>query len=231
MKVGLVSLVAAATVCASACSGQTTRPRATTASSRTATVASTPVAVVGQIEMALAPAEVARECHETANAAGYAVPCPTLLPAGFRPTPTPPVAGACPFAFIQYRPVCHGWPGWFFGSSQTSSLDVAPDGFQHLVVQGAPDEVTSPARAIDGPAVPPGPVKAEGIARLSRITYHLYEVPPDNPSAFRGHLVLVWNEGGHTYAYGFHIVVSLRATRRLDLELAAHLVLVRPRDS
>jgi hypothetical protein len=56
-----------------------------------------------------------------------------------------------------------------------------------------------------------------------------YFVPPDNPSAFRGHLVLVWTQDGHTYSYGFHITGTTRAARMLDLEVMEHLKMVPPR--
>lgn len=48
-------------------------------------------------------------------------------------------------------------------------------------------------------------------------------------SAFSGHLVLVWEAYGHTYAYGFHVLDTMPVARALDLELVRHLVTVHPR--
>jgi hypothetical protein len=55
-----------------------------------------------------------------------------------------------------------------------------------------------------------------------------YLVPPDNPSAFKGHLVLVWTDSGHTYVYGFHVANTVAMARSLDLELVRHLEMVKP---
>ena len=67
------------------------------------------------------------------------------------------------------------------------------------------------------------------MGRLMRWSF----VPPDenDGSAFAGHLVLLWNAFGHTYAYGFHDLSTISITRALDLELIHHLVIVRPHAS
>jgi hypothetical protein len=56
-----------------------------------------------------------------------------------------------------------------------------------------------------------------------------YLVPLDNPSAFRGHLVLLWTASGHTYVFGFHVVETFAMARALDLALVRHLELVKLR--
>ena len=55
-------------------------------------------------------------------------------------------------------------------------------------------------------------------------------VPPatNDGSAFMSHVVLIWTEGGHTYAFGFHNIHGFRRTLDLDIELARGVVLVRP---
>jgi hypothetical protein len=44
----------------------------------------------------------------------------------------------------------------------------------------------------------------------------------------RGHDVLVWTTGGHTYAVGFHEFGTRRSTRALDVELVRGIRLVKP---
>jgi hypothetical protein len=118
------------------------------------------------------------------------------------------------------------------GSSQLSGANAGPTGFEHLVVQGAPEIVRNPARAIDGPAMLPGSrVQALGTVMVNGNLMHWYFVPPDLNigSAFAHHLVLVWTSTGHTYAYGFHDVDGIAKARTRDLQLARHLVMIRPR--
>jgi hypothetical protein len=96
-----------------------------------------------------------------------------------------------------------------------------------LVVFGAP-RVVQAARAVVGPGIRTGPLGPRGNVRVEGRLMRFYVVPPGSFSAFRGHLVLVWSQGGHTYVYGFHIVEGLAMARALDLELVMHLYLVRP---
>lgn len=172
------------------------------------------------------------ECKQTADAIGYAVPCPTALPRGIMATPG---AHGCRSAIIEAngQPGCGGaeWRDWMDGSSQLSGPNAGPAGFEHLVMQAAPRVIPDPARAIDGPATFPGSrVQPRGTVRINRSLMHLYYVPPDlnEGSAFAHHLVLVWIGSGHTYAYGFHVVTTLADARALDFELVRHLVMVPP---
>lgn len=176
-----------------------------------------------------AGARVRRECQQTANAVQYAVPCPGLLPQGMKPFP--PVHG-CDLQIVSPgdKPSCGGveWHGWFVGDGEVvhGHLLVA-----HLALQGAPRVIVNPARAIDGPAMFRGSrVDPRGKVRVAGKLMHWYFAPPatNQGSAFAGHLVLVWNSDGHTYAYGFHVLQTLAAARALDLELARHLVATRP---
>jgi hypothetical protein len=82
--------------------------------------------------------------------------------------------------------------------------------------------------------MPPGShVQPRGVVRIAGRLTHVYLVPPDHNqgSAASGHLELVWNASGHTYAYGFHVFTTLASALTLDLELARHLVVVPPRAS
>ena len=154
-----------------------------------------------------------------------------MLPIGMEPTPG---NHGCHFYFVAAAgiPGCGGaiWRGWFFGSIMVDSPYTA--GVQHLVLQGTPRVVSNPVQAIDGPGklLPSARVKSLGVAKVGGITMHWYFVAPNlnYESAFQQHLVLVWTASGHTYAYGFHVVDRLADARALDLELARHLVLVKP---
>jgi len=177
-----------------------------------------------------ASAAVRHECQRAANRLGYPIPCPTMLPQGLRPTP--PQHG-CHFAVVaaadeQVSCPSPRWHGWMFGSSQVQAPLQPPT--QHLVLQAAP-QVVDPTRAIDG-AVPPDqgyPIRPMGATRMDGRRMHWYLVPPNHGSAFAGHLVLVWNAYGHTYAYGFHVLDTLDHVRAFDLELVRHLLTVYPR--
>jgi hypothetical protein len=47
-------------------------------------------------------------------------------------------------------------------------------------------------------------------------------------SAFRGHLVLLWNDSGHTFVDGCHVVATVAMARALDIELDAHRRMLHP---
>jgi hypothetical protein len=187
--------------------------------------------MVAGVPFVAASTAVRDECEETAASVGYAVPCPTLLPAGL--SATPPVRAGCGFEIVAAdgQPGCEGveWHDWMFGSSQVGNEATA--GFQHLVVQAAPRIIRDPARAIDGPGMFPGSrVQGRGAVRIGRQTMRWYFVPPNlnMGSAFMDHLVLVWNASGHTYAYGFHVVDTLAEARALDIALVRHLKMAPP---
>lgn len=188
--------------------------------------------VVASIQFGPSPPVVLRECQSTADAAGYAVPCPMMLPEGIAPTPG---VDGCGFAFIAVggEPGCGGaeWRGWIFGSTQMTGSNAGPAGFQHLAIQGAPRVVRDPARAIDGPAMFPGSrVQARGELRVGGNAMRWYYVAPKTNigSAFMHHLVLVWTLSGHTYAYGFHVVDTFAEAHAMDVELVQHLLYVHP---
>ena len=59
---------------------------------------------------------------------------------------------------------------------------------------------------------------------------HILLVPPryNEGSAFSGHVVFVWTSGDHTYAVGFHDVVSKKVTILWDKELLRGIRLISP---
>jgi hypothetical protein len=187
------------------------------------------VATVASVPFAPVTAVVKTDCQLTADAVGYAVPCPTVLPEGMMPTP--PEEG-CRFAVVapSDSSLCRAprARGWLFGSSQVTGAGGGRPGSQHLIVFGAPRVVRSPARAVDGPLVYPERVLARGRVNVGARVMRWFDIPMGNPSAFRGHLVLLWNASGHTFVYGFHIVAGMAMARALDLELVTHLRMVSP---
>jgi len=217
---GLIGVLAVAMTVA-AC-GSTTHPSQAT---------DYPLTIAG-VAFVPTSASVDRECRQTADAVKYAVPCPTLLPAGIAATPG---VHGCRFQIVGWdrKRGCGAakWHRWMVGSSQLSGSDAGPAGFLHLVVQGAPRIVRDPARAIDGPGMVPGSrVRSRGVVTIAGKRMRWYYVPPDRNqgSAFMHHLVLVWTADRHTYAYGFHVTSTFAVARALDLELVRHLVTVRP---
>jgi hypothetical protein len=181
---------------------------------------------VGGLLFTRASTAMRTECEKTADAVGYEIPCPTMLPAGIAGTPG--MQGCPGFQIVGWDRVrgCGAvkWRGWMVGSSNTSA--------EHLVVLGAPRVVRNPARAIDGPGMQPGSrVQPRGVVMIEGKVMRWYYVPPtlNVGSAFMHHLVLVWTASGHTYAYGFHVVDTFADARALDLELVRHLVTDQPR--
>ncbi|HZT91331.1 MAG TPA: hypothetical protein VFA05_04750 [Gaiellaceae bacterium] len=172
-----------------------------------------------------APAKLRAACIATARAVGYAVPCPTRIPAGLvayggRSGCELPIIGpARPCPNTQFL-----WRGWVVGSSVTPT--------EHLVITASPRAIADDAKLVNGPAWRPG----ERVRLLGRTTIGKWRVdevfvPPslNEGSAFAGHVVLVWTVGRHTYGVGFHDVSTIRQTFRLDLALARATRLVGPR--
>jgi hypothetical protein len=187
--------------------------------------------MVAGVPFVAASTAVREDCEQTAASVGYAVPCPTLVPAGLSATPA--ARAGCGFAIVAAagQPGCGApeWDDWIVGSSQVGNGATA--GFQHLVVVAAPRIIRDPARAIDGPGMVPGSrVQGRGDVTIGGEIMRWYFVPPDLNigSAFMDHLVLVWNASGHTYAYGFHVVDTLAEARALDLALVRHLEMILP---
>jgi hypothetical protein len=170
-------------------------------------------------------------CARVARTVDYAVPCLTMLPRGLKATPG---NYGCRLGIIGAGGTGHcgrQWRHWIVGSSEVVGANAGGAQFQHLVVVGAPKIVRNPARAIDGPTMIAGSrVERLGRLHVAAIRGWFYYVPFNSNvgSAFTGHLVMVWNASGHTYAYGFHVVDGMAEARTLDLEVAKHLAIVRP---
>ncbi len=196
-----------------------------------ATVAPESPRVVGGIALERAPAVVADQCQRAANAVGYPVPCPRLLPFDGYPTP---IAG--PFAnskkahelfstgFGSFRKFAFG-DMTFPAAGTALALPFTSEG--HLVISASPPG-TDLRHLLYGPAArPDDPLVFEGTAKVLGTRGEFVRVLSTNSdSIFQGHLVLTWSSGGHYYAVGFHRVNA--ASRALDLVVARNVVLVPP---
>ena len=115
------------------------------------------------------------------------------------------------------------WRHWAVGSSYV--------GPEHLVATASPHAVANYAKVVNGPAWCPAarirPIRWETInGWRMRAVY----VPPatNDGSAFMRHVVLIWSVDHHTYGFGFHNLLGIRHTLRLDEELARYITLVGP---
>jgi hypothetical protein len=104
-------------------------------------------------------------------------------------------------------------------------------GREHLVITASPKPLTNYAKVVNGPAWnPQARVRPLGWVQIKGWRMRSVYVPPatNDGSAFMHHVVLIWNDGGHTYGIGFHDVRGIHRTLLLDEELARHVKLVRP---
>ena len=208
----LVGVLSVVVLASSGCSGDHG------VSSSTEGAASSPLP-----QLVRASGKLLAKCRAAASAVGYAVPCPTRLPAGLTPTHG---SGGCQLDIIGPGGIggcARSWRSWVVGSSETSD--------QHLAVVGTPRAVGDFAKVVNGPAWYP----AARVRVLRRLTINGWEmaavyVPPETNegSAFARHVVLIWTVRGHTYGIGFHNVRGLRQTLVLDTALAKGINLVTP---
>jgi len=165
------------------------------------------------------------DCHKTARAVGYAVPCPTRVPASLtEPSMNSPTG--CTLQIIGPGGVggcAKSWRGWVVGSSTT------PD--EHLVITASPTLLRNDAKLVNGPAWYP---KAR-VKRLTLLTINGWRIravfvpqATNDGSAFAHHVVFIWTVGQHTYGVGFHDVHGIPRTLRLDEALVRNIRLVHP---
>jgi hypothetical protein len=179
---------------------------------------------VAGVDFVPSTARIMNLCQKAADAVDYAVPCPLQVPAGLAATKVEAKI-SCPIEII--RAACSGDPesrGWVFGSSET------PDG-QHLVIQASPTPVSDYSRFMSGPPLDErSKVRIGSHLTIEGLDMSWVEVSINSDTgAFRGHLVLVWRKGGHTYGVGFHNLAGDAETRALDLALVGGIRMVVPR--
>ena len=182
-------------------------------------------AVQTGLRLVAVPRALLRKCHATARAVGYAVPCPTYVPAGlaFDPSHAPCLDIIGPGGKAACGAGGRSWRGWVVGTSNI--------GAQHLVITASPKLLENYAKLVNGPAwYPRARVRPLGWVEANGTRMRAIYVPPatNDGSAFMHHVVLAWSAGGHTYGFGFHNLSGIRGTLLLDEELARHLKLVRP---
>ncbi len=164
------------------------------------------------------------QCQRTADAVGYAVPCPTQVPAGLYPTGS---VGGCSLDVVGPGGLgkCgRAWRGWVVGSSETAD--------QHLVITASPRPLADYPRVVNGPGWYPGArVRPLRSVAVNGWRAEAIFVPPatNDGSAFAHHVVLIWTVGAHTYGVGFHNVDGIEATLRADLALVSGMKLVAPK--
>jgi hypothetical protein len=150
-------------------------------------------------------------------------PCPTRIPAGLAVGSSgqtgcldvigPGGVGGC----------ARSWRGWVIGTSNV--------GAEHLVITASPRQLTNYAKLVNGPAwYPQARVRPLGSIQINGWRMRSVYVPPatNDGSAFMSHVVLAWNDAGHTYGIGFHNTRGIHQTLLLDEELARHIRLVGP---
>ncbi len=189
-----------------------------------------------QVRFVPASAALRAECRTTAGSVGYAVPCPTRVPAivlaGHNPmrlaaTPTVLPAGVRPTRCNKLRIVgagCGTWRGWVVGSSGFGYYD-------HLVIVASPVPLRNYAKVVNGPGwYPRARVRPLGWVTVNGRRMRSVYVPPatNDGSAFAHHVVLIWTVRGHTYGMGFHNVHGIQQALSLDVALARWIELVRP---
>ncbi len=169
-----------------------------------------------------APAAFIAECHATARAVGYAVPCPLRIPLG--------LIGDGGSAACQLGIVCPGiahantqpsWQGWVIGSSTAAN--------EHLTLTASPHPLASYAELVDGPAWVPGE-RVEALAWVNVGGQRMREVyvgaAANEGSSFSDDIALIWSKGTHMYGVGFRALDGAKHALALDMELARSLKLV-----
>jgi hypothetical protein len=145
--------------------------------------------------------EVRVECQSTADSLGFAVPCPTALPVGSKPTLFE--GGNCPGRSVWIGVGCGlASTGAFASIEFTRPAGGAPG---HLVIEATPQPVSAD-EAVSFPVPPMGSVtlKSRGHLPAAGTTGEVFGVSEDSSTAFSGHTIVVWTADGHTYAAGIH---------------------------
>ena len=116
-----------------------------------------------------ASADLRAQCQATARAVGYAVPCPTRVPAGLVET-----GGGGPTACVLHilgpggsGGCAKSWRGWVVGASQTDD--------SHVVITASPRPLQNDAHVVNGPAWYPT------CALTFDQSYALHEIAPASP--------------------------------------------------
>jgi hypothetical protein len=170
---------------------------------------------LGGVSLVPASSWLRRQCRPAADRLGFAVPCPTLLPA--------PSPNAAPPILCDPRFLCGPEVGFLFEEDGF----MAPRGYVGL--DGRPRGRLAVAAARQVTAFP---VACLGGRTVARIQVHgmrggLFECPSEAGAHF-GSVLLRWRERGVVMAVSLHGYSELN--RRLVMVLAAHMKPVLPSD-
>lgn len=189
--------------------------RASTGAATVPAAAPSPAArlELGGVQLVPTSGGLRRQCLEAADLLGFAVPCPTLLPA------SPP--GAVSRSFCDPRFLCGPEDGFLF---EQRRLVLPPD---HVGVDGRGRGRLAIAAA---PRASAFPVACLGGLRVATIEVRgtpgdLYECPSE-AGAHVGGVLLRWRDAGVVMAVSLHGHSELN--RRLVVALAAHMEPVPP---
>lgn len=179
------------------------------------------------LRLVAAPPVLLWKCRATARAVGYAVPCPTSIPAGLAIGTSTTSTGCLdvigPGGRLACGPAAKPWRGWVVGTSNVGS--------QHLGITASPRPLRNYAKLVNGPAwYPRARIRPLGWVEVNGRRMRAVYVPPatNDGSMFMHHVVLVWSESGHTYGFGFHNTRGIQRALLLDEQLARYIKLVRP---
>jgi hypothetical protein len=199
-------LVCLALIALVGCSGE--RDRTTPEAARSPTVEIAGVTLVRPEQ------EVGDECRSLAERVDYPLPCPRLLPQYATPYWGRPTGND---KFFQ--PGIGPLRRWVWLSVNFVHRPEADD---HLVISAAPTQVDARHLIFTPKPYPEVRLEEEGRVRFrGRVATWFYA--SQGESIYLGHTVLVWSEGGHTYAVGFH--GKGKEIRKLGLAIARSLSL------
>jgi hypothetical protein len=157
--------------------------------------------------------QLRRQCQQAADRLGFAVPCPTLLPA--------PPLGAPPPRLCDRRSPCDPQAGFLLEASGF----VVPPGYVSLdPAYGARLVIAAATTATAFPVACVGE-RPVATVRLRGTRGRLSECPPES-TVHRGSVLLRWRERGVVMAVSVHGHSDLN--QRLVRALAAHLKLALP---
>lgn len=196
------------------------RSAPTTATSGHSPAAAPHNRIVSGVELIAAPRAVRIQCLKTAQALGFAVPCPNILPMGSYPT-----GRTCGiFTKFYISPGCR-----LYSRRLESSIEFPSDTrVGHLVVEAATGK-RGVREMINGPVTLPDPVGLVRRVQFRGYRGSLTRVPQESSSISGGHTVLVW------YVPDFNETVDVsvhgidRGAYALVRAVASSLRMTRPR--
>ncbi len=167
-----------------------------------------PLTTASDVKLVAAPAILRQQCLSAANRLGFAVPCPSLVPAiGGHGMSCPPPRGAAIAPCVGLE----GLPTYSVFALELSGFDVPTD---YVGIGGKPERllVLEARPRSDSPAIPCIGATEVGKVIAGQWGATEYSCPNDSLAAQRearhgegtyvGHLLLEWTQGGIDYIAG-----------------------------